>query len=58
MSRQSTVTTSGELGGVIASVLSYLKWHSVKYAILHFFCGWVYVIYHLIAYGVPKQLGQ
>lgn len=45
---------TGSAGAVIAAVLSYLKWHSVGLAIVHFFCGWIYVIYHLLTYGVPN----
>lgn len=39
------------LGSVIAAVLSYCKWHSIGYAILHALCGWIYIIYYVIQYG-------
>lgn len=38
------------LGALLAVVLSYTKWHSIGWAILHFFCGWLYVIYYLIVH--------
>lgn len=51
---QSSCTCFGTVGGVAAAVLSYMKWHSVGYAILHFLCGWIYVVYYLLTYGFPK----
>ena len=36
------------IGAVIAAVISYAKWQSIGWAILHAFCGWLYVIYYLI----------
>jgi len=39
----------GMVGGIIAVVLSWIVNHSVGWAILHFFCSWIYVIYWLIA---------
>lgn len=38
------------LGTVIAVVISYAKWQSIGWAILHGILGWVYVIYYLIKY--------
>ncbi len=35
------------LGGLLAAFLSYHKWHSIGWAILHFFGGWFYVLYHI-----------
>lgn len=43
-------SATANIGGIIAAVLSYLKWHSIGYAILHFLCGWIYVIYYLLKY--------
>lgn len=48
-----TSSIIGSFGAVFASVLSYVKWHSVGYAILHFLCGWFYVFYHILTYGWP-----
>jgi hypothetical protein len=36
------------IGGPIAAILSALKWHSFWWAVLHFFCGWFYVLYYLL----------
>jgi len=46
-SRESSCTASGGIGigAVLAVVLSWIANHSVGWAILHFFCGWLYVIY-------------
>lgn len=37
-------------GGVIAIALSYAINKSIFFAILHMFCGWVYVLYWLFTY--------
>lgn len=50
---QESCATFGVLGEVLAAVLSYAKWHSIGYAILHFLCGWIYVGYYLLTYGLP-----
>ncbi len=36
------------IGGIVAIVLSWVVNHSVFWAILHFFCGWFYVIYWVL----------
>jgi uncharacterized membrane protein YjjB (DUF3815 family) len=33
-------------------VLSYVKWKSIGWAILHGCLGWVYIIYYAIRYGM------
>lgn len=38
------------IGSVIAVVLSYMKWNSILWAILHGILGWIYVIYYIIKY--------
>jgi len=38
----------GFLGTVLATIISYDAYHDVIWAILHGFCGWLYVIYWLI----------
>ena len=43
----------GLIGGIIAAILSWATWHSVGWAILHFFFGWLYVIYFVVVYGMP-----
>jgi hypothetical protein len=47
----STIST---IGGILAACMSYAKWHSIGYAILHFLAGWIYVIYYLFTYGIQK----
>lgn len=37
-------------GCVLAMVISYDKWHSVLWAIIHGFLSWVYVIYYVLVY--------
>jgi hypothetical protein len=49
-----TSETLGWLGSLLATFMSYAKWHSIGWAILHFCLGWIYVIYYLFTYGVPK----
>jgi hypothetical protein len=34
----------------IAATLSYLKWHSLGWAVLHGLCGWYYIVYFVNAY--------
>lgn len=38
------------VGASLAVVLSYLKWHSIGWAIIHGLLNWVYVIYYVIRY--------
>lgn len=38
------------LGAVLALVISYVKWGSIPWAILHGVLGWIYVIYYAIKY--------
>ena len=47
MSKESTGGGIG-IGAVIAVVLSWTTWHSVLWAIIHGFCGWLYVVYWVI----------
>jgi hypothetical protein len=43
--------TSGiTLGALLAVILSWGVNKSVLWAILHAFCGWIYVIYYVIFY--------
>lgn len=39
------------IGSVLALIISYTAWHSIPWALLHGFLGWIYVIYYLIVYG-------
>lgn len=52
MSRQCSDCSGGiGLGSVVAAILSYMKWHSIGWAIIHAIFGWFYVIYYWINYG-------
>ena len=48
--RSSTVSVGSGygLGSILAAILSWTVNHSILWAILHFFCGWFYVIYWAI----------
>lgn len=45
-----TVNAGETVGASLAVVLSYLKWKSIGWAILHGVLGWIYVIYYAIKY--------
>lgn len=46
------VVESGLSGGAaLAMVLSYVKWHSIGWAIVHAPLSWAYVIYFGFTYG-------
>ncbi len=53
MSDNSRSSTAGgiTLGGLLAVILSWTVNHSVVWCILHFLCGWFYVIYWLFEYS-------
>lgn len=38
------------LGSLLAVLLSWQHNHSVVWAIIHFFCSWLYVIYALLGH--------
>jgi hypothetical protein len=49
MSRRSSAAGGGiGLGTVIAAILSWNANHSVLWAVLHGFLGWLYVIYYVV----------
>lgn len=49
--RDKSITLGGVgFGCVLATVISYVTWQSIGWAILHGALGWIYVIYYLIAY--------
>ena len=37
-------------GAALAMIISYVKWNSIFWAIIHGILGWVYVIYYIIKY--------
>jgi len=43
------VGTGIGLGSVIAVIISFVKWHSILWAIVHGLLGWIYVIYYLLS---------
>lgn len=48
--KSNTTKTGVSLGCVIAVVLSFCKWHSIGWVIVHGILGWIYVVYYLICY--------
>ena len=38
------------MGGVLAMIISYTKWQSIGWAILHGLLNWIYVVYYIIRY--------
>ena len=38
-------------GAALAMVISYVKWQSIGWAIIHGLLNWVYVVYYIIKYG-------
>ena len=48
---EKTVDAGAAVGAALAVVLSYTKWKSIGWAILHGLLNWVYVIYYIIKYG-------
>ena len=46
-----TYVSSGiSFGSALAMVLSYTKWHSIIWAIIHGLFGWFYVVYFALRY--------
>lgn len=50
MNEETSSRTGVGLGTIIAVILSYLKWRSIFWAILHGILGWIYVVYYVIKY--------
>ncbi|MDI9502324.1 MAG: hypothetical protein GX291_08860 [Tissierellia bacterium] len=46
-----TVEKGVSFGSVLAIVISYAKWGSIFWAIVHGLFGWLYVIYYLWKYA-------
>jgi hypothetical protein len=40
-----SIVSGGTLGSVMAAIISWALNHHIGWAILHFLCGWLYVIY-------------
>ena len=47
---QKNVRNGIGLGSILAMVISYVKWQSIGWAILHGALGWIYVIYYIFKY--------
>ena len=45
------ITTGLSFGAALAMIISYVKWQSIGWAILHGALNWIYVIYYIIKYG-------
>lgn len=52
-SKSCSVNVGSGFGAALAAGLSYITNHSIGYAVLHFFCGWIYVVYNVLTYGLP-----
>ena len=39
-----------QMGAILAMVVSYAKWQSIGWAIVHSLLNWVYIIYYIIKY--------
>ena len=39
------------VGAALAMIISYVKWQSIGWALLHGLLNWIYVIYYIIKYG-------
>lgn len=50
MDKNDTTSAGIGMGAALAMILSYSKWHSILWAILHGICSWIYVIYYAIKY--------
>lgn len=44
-------TDAVTFGSCLAMIISYVKWHSIGWAIIHGICSWGYVIYYAIRYA-------
>ena len=47
---QKNVRNGIGLGSILALVISYVKWQSIGWAILHGAMGWIYVVYYYFNY--------
>lgn len=47
---QKTAQDCVNMGAILAAVISYVKWQSIGWAILHGTLGWIYVLYYIIKY--------
>ena len=52
MKTKEVVYSGISMGSALAMILSYDKWHSILWAILHGIFSWIYVIYYIINWGL------
>ena len=45
------ITKGLSFGAALAMIISYVKWQSIGWAILHGVLNWMYVIYYIVKYG-------
>ncbi len=45
------VTKGLSFGAALAMIISYVKWQSIGWAILHGVLNWIYIIYYIVKYG-------
>lgn len=45
------ITKGVRFGAALAMVVSYVKWQSIGWAIVHGLLNWVYIVYYIIKYG-------
>ena len=44
-----TVSVGGGVGGIIAAIISWALNQHIGWAIVHFLCGWIYILYAAFA---------
>ena len=45
------ITKGLSFGAALAMIVSYVKWKSIGWAVIHGLLSWIYVIYYIIKYG-------
>lgn len=50
MEKKETVKTGLSFGSALAIVISYAKWKSIGWAVIHGVFSWGYVIYYMVKY--------
>lgn len=50
MDKKKAASNGIGFGCALAMVISYVKWNSILWAIIHGFLGWIYVLYYVIRY--------
>jgi len=44
-----SIVSGGTLGSVMAAIISWALNHHIGWAIIHFLCGWLYILYAAFA---------